>query len=968
MLRPFESAYTKLNSLVKRSRHSRTATRRLAMAVESLEPRRLLSVSVDNGVLYVNGPVGSDHITISLVAGNQNELQVVGAGDHKPTFAVSSVSEIFAQGQSSGDFIEISDTNGEVQIPAELIGGSSADTLTGGSYGHDTLMGGKGADLLTATGGESQVRAAKGADRIVATGGGGDTLYGGLGRNLIADSGTDQIVNNPSGTNTVNSGGAAVLTPDIIFSGGGTAPTGVNNPFVLGYTPTQIRNAYNLGDLGDASFTNRGQGQQIAIVDAFDDPTILSDLTTFSTEFGLPVPTSQTFEKVYASGNQPAASSIWDGEISLDVEWAHAIAPDAKIILVEADSDMTEDLFNAVQVASNMLENPSAGFVAGGSLSMSFGGGESILDLALDQDVFDNPAILANVSFIASAGDVGGEVSYPAMSPYVTSVGGTELFLDEDGGRIIPTGEPASEIAWADGGGGVSTIEPSPVYQGGLPTPATRVGPDVAWDADPSTGPAIYFSSPNPAGDTGWEQIGGTSFGSPSIAAVVALANQVRQSAHMGEIGANLNNAIYLLNTDFPTGTHLGGTVDARDFNDIIFGAAGANAAGIGYDLATGWGTPNAQGLIPDLAALANVGEPSEPIYSEAVDIPELNYTADYEIPSGQGGLSISAFAGDGTAISTIGTDMTITLDTPLTAVNGTFFGEPGPSPAPIIFTCVIDPTTGTFTGFSDAGATSTTTSNGFTLTSASGPADLYIQGTVGGTIGTNGVLDQTINGTFYAVQTLTANDDGTVSPGAPAALDSFQDISGSIGINLPTSASYINVPNFNYTAQYFTSASSPTTPGTDAVDNFDSLTSATPNFVLSFGATNILVMELATTDELVDGTFGTDNAVALTWGPVPGGAGIANFPLGMEMTYDPSTGAFTGVGQATITGLGTPLLVYFSGTISGSSNPDGTSNQSISGSFYSVQYVTAGPNGTILPGPVEPVKSGLDLTGQFSS
>ena len=345
-------------------------------------------------------------------------------------------------------------------------------------------------------------------------------------------------------------------------SGAGTNVTAAAAP----YTPAQIRHAYGFDQLA-----LDGTGQTIAIVDAYDDPTIANDLATFDAQFGLPAPAS--FTKATPQG-LPAYNSGWAMEISLDVEWAHAIAPGAKILLVEAKSSSFSDLLGGVDYA-----------VAQGAsqVSMSWGGSEFRGENNYDTH-FDHPG----VTFLASSGDNGSGVIYPAASVYVTSVGGTSLQLDTNSNRI-------SETAWSGSGGGTSHYEAKPNYQAGFLGGKKRGVPDVAYNADPNTGFYVYDSS---SGGT-WYQVGGTSAGAPQWAGLTALVNQGRTAAGKPSIGSGTtygtNEALYTLagSTSY--------TNPNNDFFDITSGSNGGYSATTGYDLVTGLGSPVANNLVPDL-------------------------------------------------------------------------------------------------------------------------------------------------------------------------------------------------------------------------------------------------------------------------------------------------------------------------------------------------------------------------------
>jgi subtilase family serine protease len=342
-----------------------------------------------------------------------------------------------------------------------------------------------------------------------------------------------------------------------------------------GYTPTQVRRAYGFDQI-----TNQGAGQTVAIVDAFDDPNIESDLGVFSTQFGLPSCTTANgcFQKVFAAGTAPRPNRGWAFEISLDVEWVHAIAPQAKIILVEARSSSLADLLAGVDAA-----------VAHGAsvVSMSFGGGETSSEVSSDSHFS-----ASNVTFTASSGDSGTGASYPAASPLVVSVGGTHLNIDSNGNYL-------SETAWSGSGGGQSGFEVEPLYQAGYPIPNDPAGkrgiPDVSYDGDPASGFPIYASYLSPRG---WIQVGGTSAGAPQWAALFGIVNSVRA----GNGKAPLNSTTGILYN-----TLIGHTNYSSNYNDVTSGTNGSCGtlctAVTGYDYVTGLGTPKANTLIPALAA-----------------------------------------------------------------------------------------------------------------------------------------------------------------------------------------------------------------------------------------------------------------------------------------------------------------------------------------------------------------------------
>jgi len=347
----------------------------------------------------------------------------------------------------------------------------------------------------------------------------------------------------------------AIVTPT-------AAPSGGVSPLVSSdgapFDPTEIRHAYGFDNLG---YT--GSGQTIAIIDAYDDPNIASDLATFDKQFGLPDP---IFVKTDQNGgtNYPRYDSGWSTEIALDVEWAHAIAPGAKILLVEANSNSFTDLLAAVDYAKTQAS----------VVSMSWGSREFSGETSYDAHFSGS-----GVTFVASSGDSGGVVSWPAVSPNVVGVGGTSLTLNSDATW-------KSETAWSGSGGGVSSVEARPSYQTSLGY-KRRASPDVAYNADPNTGVYVYDNSSGAPGTNHWYEVGGTSAGAPQWAAIVALADEGRGSGNALTGNPQSLSAIYAEVTG--------------DYHDITSGRAGRNRAGKGYDLVTGVGSPIADKVVAAL-------------------------------------------------------------------------------------------------------------------------------------------------------------------------------------------------------------------------------------------------------------------------------------------------------------------------------------------------------------------------------
>jgi subtilase family serine protease len=338
------------------------------------------------------------------------------------------------------------------------------------------------------------------------------------------------------------------------------------------YSPAQIRHAYGFDQL-----SLDGSGQTIAIVDAYDHPNIVDDLKIFDQEYGLPDPAQ--FTKVNQSGGTTfpkIANAGWSREIALDVEWAHAIAPGANILLVEANSDSPADIYSAVDYARHQ-----AGVVA---VSMSLGSYEASYETRNDS-FFKTPeghiggsGLPGGITFVAATGDKGTPAWYPAYSPNVLAVGGTSLYLDEQG-------DYQSEDGWSRSGGGISKYESEPAYEASVQSTGKRTIPDVSYNASPDTRFWVYNSV-----SAGWDEVYGTSAGAPQWAALIALADQERAGAGLGSLDGPAQTLPALYSAEM-----------SGDFLDITTGSNGYDA-GPGYDYVTGLGSPWAPSVVSDLA------------------------------------------------------------------------------------------------------------------------------------------------------------------------------------------------------------------------------------------------------------------------------------------------------------------------------------------------------------------------------
>ncbi|MGB8064590.1 MAG: S53 family peptidase [Candidatus Sulfotelmatobacter sp.] len=314
-----------------------------------------------------------------------------------------------------------------------------------------------------------------------------------------------------------------------------------------------------------------GGSKTIGIVDAYDYPTALADLNKFSTQFGLPTMTTSTFKVLFAggtggcAGTDPGNNAGWETEQALDIEWAHAMAPHAKIFLVEAASDNLSDLMTAEDCASKTVA--AAG---GGEVSNSWGGTEFSTETS-----YDSHFVKSTVVFLASTGDSAGTI-WPSVSPDAVAVGGTSTTRINSGTTF---GNFAGEAAWEGGGGGLSQYEARPSYQSVLPSATHRLVPDVAADANPNTGVWVYDN--NVTTGCCWYIVGGTSVATPTWTGIVN---------HAGHFAASSNAELTTIYKAFGTATTY-----AADYNDISYGLCGfydGYVATAKWDPCTGIGSP----------------------------------------------------------------------------------------------------------------------------------------------------------------------------------------------------------------------------------------------------------------------------------------------------------------------------------------------------------------------------------------
>lgn len=377
------------------------------------------------------------------------------------------------------------------------------------------------------------------------------------------------------------------------------------------YSPLQYRQAYDLNPLYRAGVT--GKGRTIVIVDSFGSPTIQHDLDVYSAQWGIKSARVQVVKWGDVPPFDPANPdhSGWAGESTLDVEMAHAVAPDAKIVLVETGVAETEGVTGLPEMmdAEKYLIDHGVGDV----ITQSFGATENTFP-GFDQGDFSSiqdlryafkDAARHGVTVLGSSGDGGatdatadGESDYPypvnswpSADPLVTSVGGTQLHLDDAGNRTAPD---SVYNDYGAGGGGQSHVFARPSYQNGVrKAVGTRRGtPDISMAAAVDGGAWVYSSYDPKA--TGWDVYGGTSESSPLFSGIVALADQLG-----GHRVGDIHQALYLLAKGNPKFT---GIVDVADGTDNSYDGVTGYTAVKGYDMATGVGTLDAARFVPALA------------------------------------------------------------------------------------------------------------------------------------------------------------------------------------------------------------------------------------------------------------------------------------------------------------------------------------------------------------------------------
>ena len=530
----------------------------------------------------------------------------------------------------------------------------------------------------------------------------------------------------------------------LIAADGAAAPMAAST-VIATYSPAQIRAAYGLpalpvvgASVTAAQAAQMGAGQTIYIVDAQHDPNAVAELAAFNSKFGLPACTTKAiamtaslplpaastsaceFSVVFntvsgtMTGTAPTYNAGWATEITLDIQWAHATAPLARIVLIEAPDASLNSLLGAVKLANTM---------GPGIVSMSFGAAEGNWTSSVDS-VFTG----AGMTYLAATGDSGAAVSWPSVSSNVVAVGGTTLTYSGTGIR--------SEVSWSGTGGGISAYTATPAYQNntvpGMGSVPHRAVADVAFNADPASGQYVAVQTPGTAA-VSWMSVGGTSLSTPQWAGLIAVANAARAQSGKPALGAP-HSILYGQISTVP-GTY------ASVFADITKGSDGTCAlctAKVGYDPLTGLGTPNVSGLLGALSASGTVAAPVvTPAAISGVVGTALSFTASvlasnpvtYTLSNAPSGMTIGSTGAVTWPTPAIGTyAVTVTAKDSKTALSGqgVYTVTIAQQAAPVVAIGSAKGAVGTAFSF----ATSVTAGNPVTYSLTGAPAGMTISAT----------------------------------------------------------------------------------------------------------------------------------------------------------------------------------------------------------------------------------------------
>ncbi|WP_188564750.1 S53 family peptidase [Undibacterium terreum] len=569
--------------------------------------------------------------------------------------------------------------------------------------------------------------------------------------------------------NTSSTGNAAGNS-----GGGGNEAAPMASGVVSTYTPAQIRAAYGLPTLPAlgaamtaAQAAQLGAGQTIYIIDAKHNPNTVAELAAFNQKFGLPGCTLKAISPTASlplaaasssacelsivynttsgtmTSTQPAYDSGWATEITLDVQWAHATAPLARIVVIEANDASLNSLAGGVKLANAM---------GPGVVSMSFGSQEGSYTASVDS-AFTAP----NMTYLAATGDSGAAVSWPAVSTNVVAVGGTSLTYSGSGTR--------SETGWVNTGGGISAYTAAPAYQNstvpGMGSVSKRNVADVSFNADPNTGQYLAVISSG-SSTVSWLSAGGTSLSTPQWAGLIAIANANRALNAKAALGAP-HAVLYSQIASVP-GTYASVFADVTKGSD---GTCSACTAKSGYDILTGLGTPNVSSLLNSLSGAtvtaaapvvvpASISGQAGTALSFTVSVTAPN-SVTYSLSGAPSGMAISSAGAVTWAAPVAGTyAVTVTAKDSKTGLTGqgVYTVTIAALSAPVVNGGSVSGKAGTALSF----AVSVTNANPVTYTLGSAPAGM--------TISSSGIVSwaSPVAGT-YAV-TVVAKDSKTAKTG----------------------------------------------------------------------------------------------------------------------------------------------------------------------------------------------------------
>lgn len=537
-------------------------------SIEPLENRQLLAATLaPNGTLSIVETANTDQTILITRTGINLDVNVNGLTTG--TFPMSSILRIVVTTGNGNDAIIVAPASRDMSVSMDVYSRGGDDRILTAA-GNDKIVGGAGVDAIFAGGGDDRIY----GDYETPTERALDTNWP-YADDLNGEAGFDRALD----LDTLD-----LWTPGTQSTSGGTLVVAGNvaPAFTVvggdGLDPLTVRQWYNFGTLGSTGVLT-GAGQTIYFVTPFAAPGLKSDVATFSKAYAIPFSSSQI--SIVNVGGTAANEPSWGSATSAQVQWMHAMAPGAKIVVVQAATDLGPDVSAAIREAIIRSEDRGGGVVYFGFTATS---------TTLSKDIPGLIQSAQRTTFIAPTGDTPNFVSYLARLNTVIAVGGSSGSVDIDTNTF-------GETALATSGAGVTAVKPQG-WQSDLGQ-TRRVAPDVVFHADADNPYAFYSSSPyydesDQTFSAGWSSAGGTSFAGAQWAALIALANQQRAKRGLARLGPAAAAALYTVNRARGYGA----------FNDITTGLAGTAAAAAGFDVATGIGSPNARRLINAMASV----------------------------------------------------------------------------------------------------------------------------------------------------------------------------------------------------------------------------------------------------------------------------------------------------------------------------------------------------------------------------